>query len=67
MLDKSGEQNLIEMHGVCRSFPKGRGEDLLVLDKVDPLRRDRQPARTIRLGKVDLAAHHRRPRYADLG
>jgi NitT/TauT family transport system ATP-binding protein len=35
MLDKSGEQNLIEMHGVCRSFPKGRGEDLLVLDKVD--------------------------------
>ena len=35
MLDKSSEQNLIEMHGVCRSFPKGRGEDLLVLDKVD--------------------------------
>jgi NitT/TauT family transport system ATP-binding protein len=35
MLDQSSEQNLIEMHGVCRSFPKGRGEDLLVLDKVD--------------------------------
>jgi NitT/TauT family transport system ATP-binding protein len=35
MLDKSGEQALIEMHGVCRSFPKGRGEDLLVLEKVD--------------------------------
>src|SRR5690242_1420946 len=35
MLDKSAEQTLIEMHGVCRSFPKGRGEDLLVLEKVD--------------------------------
>ena len=31
MLDKSSEQTLIEMRGVCRSFPKGRGEDLLVL------------------------------------
>src|ERR1700747_1749597 len=35
MLDKSGEQALIEMHGVWRSLPKGRGEDLLVLEKVD--------------------------------
>jgi NitT/TauT family transport system ATP-binding protein len=35
MLDKSDQGNLIEMHGVCRSFPKGRGEDLLVLEKVD--------------------------------
>jgi NitT/TauT family transport system ATP-binding protein len=35
MLDKSSEQTLIEMHGVCRSFPKGRGEDLLVLENVD--------------------------------
>jgi NitT/TauT family transport system ATP-binding protein len=35
MLETSSQQPLIEMHGVCRSFPKGSGEDLLVLEKVD--------------------------------
>jgi NitT/TauT family transport system ATP-binding protein len=29
------QQTLIEIRDVCRSFPKGSGEDLLVLEKVD--------------------------------
>src|SRR6201985_3168908 len=33
MLDQSPA--LIDIRGVCRSFPKGSGEDLLVLEKVD--------------------------------
>jgi NitT/TauT family transport system ATP-binding protein len=35
MLDTSKQPVLIDMHGVCRSFPKGSGEDLLVLENVD--------------------------------
>src|SRR5471032_910225 len=35
MLDQIPQTNLLEIHGVCRSFPKGSGEDLLVLEKVD--------------------------------
>src|ERR1700758_96688 len=35
MLDISKETNLLDIRGVCRSFPKGSGEDLLVLEKVD--------------------------------
>jgi NitT/TauT family transport system ATP-binding protein len=35
MLDQSGKASLIDISGVCRSFPKGSGEDLLVLEKVD--------------------------------
>jgi NitT/TauT family transport system ATP-binding protein len=35
MLDQPGKTNLIDIHGVCRSFPKGSGEDLLVLENVD--------------------------------
>ena len=35
MLDTRRSQTLIDLHGVCRLFPKGSGEDLLVLDKVD--------------------------------
>src|SRR5579871_3375820 len=35
MLDTSKEANLLDIRGVCRSFPKGSGEDLLVLEKVD--------------------------------
>ena len=27
--------NLLDIRGVCRSFPKGSGEELLVLEKVD--------------------------------
>src|SRR5579872_5283900 len=33
MLDTS--YNLLDMRSVCRSFPKGSGEELLVLEKVD--------------------------------
>jgi len=29
------QTNLLEMRSVCRSFPKGSGEELLVLEKVD--------------------------------
>src|SRR5258707_11995658 len=35
MLDQSTQPSLLDIRGVCRSFPKGRGEDLLVLEKVD--------------------------------
>src|SRR6202050_946005 len=35
MLDQTKEATLIDIRGVCRSFPKGSGEDLLVLEKVD--------------------------------
>src|ERR1700742_3811411 len=35
MLDTSKETNLLDIRGVCRSFPKGSGEELLVLEKVD--------------------------------
>jgi NitT/TauT family transport system ATP-binding protein len=35
MLDVSKDTNLLEIRGVCRSFPKGSGEELLVLEKVD--------------------------------
>src|SRR5258708_34177410 len=35
MLDQSTKANLLDIRGVCRSFPKGSGEDLQVLEKVD--------------------------------
>jgi len=35
MLDQPNKTNLIDIHGVCRSFPKGSGEALLVLENVD--------------------------------
>ncbi|HEY7844171.1 MAG TPA: nitrate/sulfonate/bicarbonate ABC transporter ATP-binding protein [Bradyrhizobium sp.] len=35
MLDQPNKTNLIDIHGVCRSFPKGSGEDLLVLENVE--------------------------------
>ena len=35
MLDLTKQTNLLEISDVCRSFPKGSGEDLLVLEKVD--------------------------------
>jgi len=35
MLDHSNQTNLLDIRNVCRSFPKGSGEDLLVLEKVD--------------------------------
>src|ERR1700743_3696583 len=35
MLDQPDKARLIDIRGVCRSFPKGSGEDLLVLEKVD--------------------------------
>src|ERR1700686_1551894 len=35
MLDLTQHTNLLEMRSVCRSFPKGSGEELLVLEKVD--------------------------------
>src|SRR6202047_5022683 len=35
MLDQSKQTNLLDIRGVCRSFPKGSGEDLLVLENVD--------------------------------
>src|SRR6201996_2326255 len=35
MLDQPNQTNLLDIRGVCRSFPKGSGEDLLVLEKVD--------------------------------
>ena len=35
MLDHANEATLLDIRGVCRSFPKGSGEDLLVLEKVD--------------------------------
>jgi NitT/TauT family transport system ATP-binding protein len=35
MLDQVNQTKLIDFRSVCRSFPKGRGEDLLVLEKVD--------------------------------
>src|ERR1700726_1353462 len=35
MLDIVKQTNLLEIHGVCRSFPKGSGEELLVLENVD--------------------------------
>jgi len=35
MLDPVNETTLVDIRGVCRSFPKGSGEDLLVLENVD--------------------------------
>ena len=35
MLDIAKNSNLLEIRSVCRSFPKGSGEELLVLEKVD--------------------------------
>ena len=35
MLDISKQATLLDIRGVCRSFPKGSGEELLVLEKVD--------------------------------
>src|SRR5258707_2422924 len=35
MLDLTRQTNLLDIHSVCRSFPKGSGEELLVLEKVD--------------------------------
>src|ERR1700745_2056012 len=35
MLEVTKETSLLDMRGVCRSFSKGSGDDLLVLDKVD--------------------------------
>ncbi len=35
MLDQPIQNSLLDIRGVCRSFPKGSGEDLLVLEKVD--------------------------------
>jgi NitT/TauT family transport system ATP-binding protein len=34
MLDQTNESPLLDIRSVCRSFPKGSGEDLLVLEKV---------------------------------
>jgi NitT/TauT family transport system ATP-binding protein len=35
MLDISKETSLLDLRSICRSFPKGSGEELLVLEKVD--------------------------------
>ncbi len=35
MLEQVNQAKLIDIRSVCRSFPKGSGEDLLVLEKVD--------------------------------
>src|ERR1700686_3741833 len=35
ILDLPPPTNLLDIRGVCRSFQKGSGEDLLVLEKVD--------------------------------
>jgi NitT/TauT family transport system ATP-binding protein len=35
MLDVANQTKLIDLRSVCRSFPKGKGEDLVVLEKVD--------------------------------
>src|SRR5882762_1525122 len=35
MLDLTKQTSLLDIRGVCRTFPKGSGEDLLVLEKVD--------------------------------
>ena len=35
MLERTGEPTLLNLHSISRSFPKGSGEELLVLEKVD--------------------------------
>src|SRR5512136_3308941 len=35
MLDQTKQTSLVDIRSVCRSFPKGSGEELLVLEKVD--------------------------------
>ena len=35
MLDQIKQPSLLDIRGVCRSFPKGSGEELLVLEKAD--------------------------------
>jgi NitT/TauT family transport system ATP-binding protein len=35
MLDQVKQNSLLDIRGVCRSFPKGSGDDLLVLENVD--------------------------------
>ena len=35
MLDQTKQAALIDIRSVCRSFPKGSGEQLLVLENVD--------------------------------
>src|ERR1035441_6365328 len=35
MLDLTQQPSLLDIRGVCRSFPKGSGEELRVLEKVD--------------------------------
>ena len=33
MLEPSLQTTLVDIRGVCRSFPKGSGEELLVLER----------------------------------
>jgi NitT/TauT family transport system ATP-binding protein len=35
MLDQTNQANLLDIRNVSRSFPKGSGEELLVLEQVD--------------------------------
>ena len=55
---------LVEVDDVCRTYHKGGGNDLLVLDGVSldiAAQRDRVAARPIGQRQVDAAADHRRP------
>ena len=35
MLERTDQATLLDLRSVCRSFPKGSGEELSVLEKVD--------------------------------
>jgi len=34
MLDQTSKNKLLEIHGICRSFPKGSGEELRVFRRL---------------------------------
>ena len=56
---------LLDVQGVCKSFRKPDGDELVVLENVNlPLRpgRDRRAPRALGLGQVDAAAPDRRAR-----
>ena len=56
---------LLDVQGVCKSFRKPDGDELVVLENVNldaAARRDRRPARTLGFREVDTAAGDRGPR-----
>src|SRR5258705_5034799 len=65
MLDHTKPARLLDIRAVCRSFPKGSGEELLVLENVDLTIHAGEIVGLLgRSGSGDAAAYHRGSRHA---